>query len=119
MCTATLTYNQQDTTSRVNLLNQSMWIQVPKGAILHLADLALYHLLSKEYQTALEFPSSKNYNLTLDPELELWSEERGSQLIDIAPVNTALQALSRLPVLDTSPRIEPGPLQTVHCVSLW
>ncbi|RXN21997.1 pumilio -like protein [Labeo rohita] len=83
---------------------QSMWIQVPKGAILHLGDLALYHLPSEEYQSEVEIPAFfRNQNLTLEPELELSIEERGSQTIDITPLDTALQALSRLPVLTNFP----------------
>ncbi|XDV46524.1 hypothetical protein PO909_014409 [Leuciscus waleckii] len=100
--TATLTYDQHDTATRVNMLNQSMSIQVPTGAIPHLGDLSWYHLPNNLNQTALELPSFKNYNFTLDPELELWIEKRGSQLMNIAPVNTALRARSRLPVLNTS-----------------
>ncbi|KAL1268893.1 hypothetical protein QQF64_034256 [Cirrhinus molitorella] len=77
-----------------------MWIQVPKGAILHLGDLALYHLPSEQYQSEVEIPALfRDYNLTLNPELELSIEERGSQMINITPIDTALQALSRLPVL--------------------
>ncbi|KAL1268892.1 hypothetical protein QQF64_034255 [Cirrhinus molitorella] len=98
--TATLTYDQHDTATRVSLPNQSMWIQVPKGAILHLGDLALYHLPSEQYQSEVEIPALfRDYNLTLNPELELSIEERGSQMINITPIDTALQALSRLPVL--------------------
>ncbi|RXN04868.1 vacuolar sorting-associated 13A-like protein [Labeo rohita] len=101
---ATLTYDQHDTATRVSLPNQSMWIQVPKGAILHLGDLALYHLPSKEYQSEIEIPAFfRNQNLTLEPELELSIEEGGSQTIDITPLDTALQALSRLPVLNNFP----------------
>ncbi|KAL1258488.1 hypothetical protein QQF64_009065 [Cirrhinus molitorella] len=70
--TATLTYDQHDTATRVSLPNQSMWIQVPKGAILHLGDLALYHLPSEQYQSEVEIPVFfRDYNLTLNPELEL------------------------------------------------
>ncbi|RXN11098.1 pumilio -like protein [Labeo rohita] len=102
--TATLTYDQHDTATRVTLPNQSMWIQVPKGAILHLGDLALYHLPSEEYQSEIEIPAFfRNQNLTLEPELELSIEEGGPQTIDITPLDTALQALSRLPVLNNFP----------------
>ncbi|ROL43546.1 hypothetical protein DPX16_13477 [Anabarilius grahami] len=105
--TATLTYNQHDTATHVSLPNQTMWIQVPKGAILHLDDLALYHLPSEDYQSELEVPSFfKNHNFTLDPELELSIEKGGSQLIDITPIDTALQALSRLPILTSSPVVQ-------------
>ena len=104
---ATLTYDQHDTATRVNLLNQSMWIQVPRGAILHLDDLALYHLPSEEYQAELEIPPFfRDRNFTLDPELENWIAKGGSQIIDIAPLDSALQALSRLPILNASPVVQ-------------
>lgn len=102
--TATLTYDQHDTATRVNLPNRSMWIQVPKGAILHVGDLALYHLPSEEYQAEVEIPSFfKDHSLTLEPELEQSLEEGGSQMIDITPIDTALQALSRRPAQTNFP----------------
>ena len=101
---AKLTFDQHDTATRVSLPNQSMWIQVPKGAILHLGDLALYHLSSEEYQSEVKIPAFfKGHNLTLEPELELNIEKGGSQTIDITPIDTALLALSRLPVQTTFP----------------
>ena len=104
---ATLTYDQHDTATRVNLLNQTMWIQVPRGAILHLDDLALYHLPSEEYQSELEIPPFfRDRNFTFDPELEEWIQKGGSQIIDIAPLDTALQALSRMPILNASPVVQ-------------
>lgn len=118
--TATLTYDQHDTATRVSLLNQSMWIQVPKGAILHVDDLALYHLPSSEYESELEIPSFfKDHNFTLGPELELGIETGGSQLIDIAPLDSALQALSRQPPLTTSPVIRAwSAADTALCISM-
>lgn len=101
---ATLTYDQHDTATRISLPNQSMWIQVPKGAILHLGDLALYHLPSDEYQSEVEIPDFfKDHSLTLEPEIELSIEKGGPQMIDITPIDTALQALSRLPVQTNFP----------------
>ncbi|ROL55254.1 hypothetical protein DPX16_5764 [Anabarilius grahami] len=100
----TLTYNQHNTATHVSLPNPSMWIQVPLGSILHLNNLVAYCLSSEEYQSELEIPSSsRNHNHTLDPGQELRMEKGGSQLIDIIPVDTALQALSRLPVVTSSP----------------
>ncbi len=56
--TATLTYDQHDTATRISLPNQTLWITVPKGSILHIDELALYHLTDDEYQ-------ARNLNLTL------------------------------------------------------
>ncbi|ROI15868.1 hypothetical protein DPX16_23813 [Anabarilius grahami] len=101
---ATLTYNQYNTTTRVSLPNPSTWIQVPLGPILHLNRLVAYCLSSEEYQSKLEIPSSsRNHHHTLDPGLELRIEKGGSQLSDSTPIDAALQALSRLPVLTSSP----------------
>ncbi|ROI73782.1 hypothetical protein DPX16_22893 [Anabarilius grahami] len=101
---ATLTYNQYNTTTRVSLPNPSTWIQVPLGPILHLNHLVAYCLSSEEYQSKLEIPSSsRNHHHTLDPGLELRIDKGGSQLNDSTPIDAALQALSRLPVLTSSP----------------
>ncbi len=42
--TATLTFDQHDTATRICLPNQTLWITVPKGLILHIDELALNHL---------------------------------------------------------------------------
>ncbi len=52
--TATLTYDQHDTATRISLPNQTLWITVPKGAIHHIDELALYHLTDDEYQAEIE-----------------------------------------------------------------
>ncbi len=35
-------------------MNQTLWITVPKGAILHIDELALYHLTDDEYRVEIE-----------------------------------------------------------------
>ncbi len=54
MRTANLTYDQHDTATRIILPNQTLWITIPKGWILHIDDLALYHLTYDEYQAELK-----------------------------------------------------------------
>ncbi len=39
--TATLTYDQHDTATRISLPNQTLWITVPKGSILHIDDTSI------------------------------------------------------------------------------
>ncbi|KAF4103869.1 hypothetical protein G5714_014856 [Onychostoma macrolepis] len=57
-----------------------------------------------EYQSEVEIPDFfKDHSLTLEPEMELRIEKGGSQMIDITPIDTALQALSRLPVQTNFP----------------
>ncbi len=88
--TATLTYDQHDTATRITLPNQTLWITVPKGSILHIDELALYHLTDDEYQAEIEIsPFFKQHSFVLDPELEERIKEEGTQLIDLTPVDTA------------------------------
>ncbi len=97
MC-CTLTYDQHDTATRIILPNQTLWITVPKGSILHIDELALYHLTEDEYQAEIEIsPFFKQHSFVLDTELEERIQEEGTQLIDLTPVDTALEAIARLP----------------------
>ncbi len=71
--------------------NQTLWITVPKGSILHIDELALYHLTDDEYQAEIEIsPFFKQHSFVLDPELE-------ERIKDLTPVDTALEAIARLP----------------------
>ncbi len=79
------------------LTQQTLWITVPKGSILHIDELALYHLTDDEYQAEIEIsPFFKQHSFVLDPELEERIKEEGTQLIDLTPVDTALEAIARL-----------------------
>ncbi len=51
--TTTLTYDQHDNATCIILPNQTLWITVPKGSILHIDNLALYHLNDNEYQAEI------------------------------------------------------------------
>ncbi len=65
--------------------------------ILHIDKLALYHLTDDEYQAEIGIsPYFKQHYFVLDPELEERIKEEGTQLIDLTPVDTALEAIARL-----------------------
>ncbi len=58
----------------------------------------MYHLTNDEYQAEIEIsPFFKQHSFVLDPELEERIKEEGTQLIDLTPVDTALEAIARLP----------------------
>ncbi len=85
--TATLTHDQHDTATCIILPNQTLWITVPKGSILHIDELALYHLTDDKYQIKMS-PFFKQHSFVLDPELEERIKEEGTQLIDLTPVDS-------------------------------
>ncbi len=58
----------------------------------------MYHLNDDEYQAEIEIsPFFKQHSFILNPELEERIKEEGTQLIDLTPVDTALEAIARLP----------------------
>ncbi len=117
--TATLTYDQHDTAMRIILPNQTLWITVPKGSILHIDELALYHLTDNEYQAEIEISLFfKQHSFVLSPELEERIKEEGTQLIDLTPVDTALEAIARLPPVGASIIQSWSAADTALCKSL-
>ncbi len=58
----------------------------------------MYHRTDDEYQAEIEIsPFFKQHSFVLGPELEERIKEEGMQLIDLTPVDTALEAIARLP----------------------
>ncbi len=58
----------------------------------------MYHRTDDEYQAEIEIsPFFKQHSFVLDPELEERIKEEGTQLIDLTPVDTALEAIACLP----------------------
>ncbi len=86
--------------------------------ILHIDKLALYHLTDNEYQAEIEIsPFFKQHSFVLDPELEERIKEEGTQLIDLTPVDTALEAIARLPPAGTPIIRSWSAADTVLCIS--
>ncbi len=83
-----------------------------------LTALALYHHTDDEYQAEIEIsPFFKQYSFVLDPELEERIKEKGTQLIDLTPVDTALEAIARLPPAGTPIIRSWSAADTVLCIS--
>ncbi len=98
--------------------NQTLWITVPKGSILHIDDLALYHLTDDEYQAKIEIsPFFKQQSFVLDPELEESINEEGTTFFYLTPVDTALEAIARLPYAGTPLIRSWSAADTALCIS--
>ncbi len=91
--TATLAYDQNGTAMCIILRIQTLWITVPKGLILHIDELALYQLTDDEYQAEIKISP---FFFVLYPYLEERINEEETQLIDLTPVDTALEAIAHL-----------------------
>ena len=94
--TATLTYEQHDTSSHVELPSQALWISVLEGAILHINDVALYHPTNMKVS---DFFSK--HVLKLDEQTLTKIQFEGPQTVDVTPIDNMLQEMevrSRRPI---------------------
>ncbi len=78
----------------------------------------MYHLTDDEYHAEIEIsPFFKQHSFVLDPELEERIKEEGTQLIDLTPVDTALEAIARLPPAGAPIIRSWSATDTVLCIS--
>ncbi|CAJ1066314.1 uncharacterized protein LOC114468322 isoform X3 [Xyrichtys novacula] len=89
--TAIVNYDQHDTATHISLLDQTMWIEVPPNAILHIDDIALYYLNPEQFETEIEVPAFfSKHTLQLDPNTISQIQYAGTQIIDLTPVDDVL-----------------------------
>ncbi|CAJ1064733.1 hypothetical protein LDENG_00238730%2C partial [Xyrichtys novacula] len=89
--TAIVNYDQHDTATRISLLDQTMWIEVPPNAILHIDDIALYYLNPDQIETEIEVPAFfSKHTLQLDPSTIFQIQYAGTQTTDLTPVDDVL-----------------------------
>lgn len=85
---ATLTYDQHDTSTHIELLDNTLWAEVPEGAILHIEDLALYHLPPDQFESEVEVSDFfSKHSFELDPHTITQIQYKGSKTIEIGPVD--------------------------------
>lgn len=93
--TATLAYDRHDTSSRVELPDQTFWVSVPEGAILHIDDLALYHLNADQYESEIEISDFfDERTLELNSQTVTQIQYEGMQTIDVGPVDAVLKEIA-------------------------
>ena len=53
-----MTYDHHDSITQIAIPNQTVFVSVPEGAIVHIDDLALYHLSEDRLDTEIKIPDS-------------------------------------------------------------
>ena len=102
--TALLTYDQHDTTTRLTLPGQTLWVTVPRNAITHIGDSALYYLNPDQYESEIEVSEFfSTHPLELDPETLLQVRYKGTQTIDVTPVDNVLREIATQSNVITEP----------------
>ncbi len=91
----TLTYDQHDTATHITLPDQTLGITVPENAILHIGDLALYHLNPDQYESEIEVSEFfSKHTLELDPNAIVQIQYKGTQTVDVTPVDNVLREIA-------------------------
>lgn len=90
---AIMTYNRHDTATPIHLPNETMLIQIPVGAILHIKHLALYHLDADVHSVEFEITDAfKGHTLAVDNSLRNQVLFEGPKLAKISLQLGSLQA---------------------------
>ena len=92
---AELRYANHDVITRISLPRAPLWVDVPRDATLHVADLALYHLSTETYNVEVEVADFfRTHTFEIDPKLKTQIEVEGTQRISLTPLDNALKALN-------------------------
>ncbi|MEQ2214071.1 hypothetical protein XENOCAPTIV_028468, partial [Xenoophorus captivus] len=97
---ALLSYDQHDTVTRIKLPNQTMFVSVPQGALLHLGDIILHHLNLDRYDTEIEIMDAfKGYNFSIDASIENQLIVEGTKQIkfSLTPAELSFTPLPQFP----------------------
>ena len=64
---AIMAYDRHDTSTKLSLINQTMFLVVPQGATIHIGDVILHHLNPDRHDAEIEIMDAfKGHNLTID-----------------------------------------------------
>ena len=62
-----MAYDRHDTSTKLSLINQTMFLVVPQGATIHIGDVILHHLNPDRHDAEIEIMDAfKGHNLTID-----------------------------------------------------
>jgi len=92
---ATIIYDQHDMPTRIELPNRTLWVTVPEGAILHIGDLALYHLNPDQYDGKIKISDFySKQSLELDANRVTQLQYEGVKTIDVSPVENVSKEIA-------------------------
>ncbi|CAB1316473.1 unnamed protein product, partial [Coregonus sp. 'balchen'] len=90
---ATMIYECHDSTTKLNLPSQTIFVKVPEGAIIHIDDLALYQLPDDRIDTDIEMPDAfAKRSLELPPAIQNQIQYEGPLTVDLRVLNEPLLA---------------------------
>ena len=76
-------------------MDQTIWVEVPQNAIIHVDDIALYYLNPEQFEAVIELPDFfSKHALQLAPSTITQIQFEGSQTIDLTPVDEVLKEIA-------------------------
>ncbi|XP_070402000.1 uncharacterized protein [Nothobranchius furzeri] len=97
---ALVTYDQHNVATELQLPNQTFFLSVPPGAIVHLENLALHHLNLEQHDSEIEIMDAfQGYNFTIDLEIDQQLLIEGTKLVKFTqtPRELTLTPMNRYP----------------------
>lgn len=86
-----MSYDRHDTITKITVPNQTVFLNVPQGATVHVADVALHHLSPDRHDTEIEMMDAfRGHNLTIDNTLQQQLLAEGTKIVKFSLKSTGL-----------------------------
>lgn len=86
-----MSYAHHDTATKLTLPNQTVFLTVPQGATVHIADMILHHLSPDRHDTKIDIMDAFiSHNLTIDDTLQQQLLVEGTKLVKFSLKPTGL-----------------------------
>lgn len=99
---AVMSYGQHDTATQMQLPNQTVFIKVPQGTVVHIDDIVLHHLHSEDYSTDVEaIDALRGHNFTIEDTLRQQLLSEGTKVVQFSLDQSGFHANTLSPLART------------------
>ena len=99
-----MSYDQHDTATRMKIPNQTVFLNVPQGATIHVGDITLHHLSTDRYDSEIEMIDAfEGYDLEINDTLQRQLLVEGTKMVKFSLGPTGISTVfSRHQVRESS-----------------
>ena len=99
-----MSYDRHDTVTRMKIPNQTVFITVPRGATIHIQDIALHYLNPDRYDTEIEMIDAfRGHNFSIGDTLQQQLLAEGTKTVKFSLEPTGLKAIFSRHLVGQSP----------------
>ncbi|XP_051565842.1 uncharacterized protein LOC127447811 [Myxocyprinus asiaticus] len=86
-----MSYDCHETNTKLTIPNQTVFLKVPQGATVHIADIVLHHLSPERHDSEIEMMDAfRGHNLTIDDTLQQQLLAEGTKLVKFSLKSTGV-----------------------------